>query len=248
MLVDKDTQALEKVSPKLKIPAMLPSTNFTANVNLGFSSESGEIDAPAITSRIADIFNQEWESRRFSDAVGKKNIDDKAPLAKISLDSRDKSRKVQVDIPALNAGPNDADVVLKGTVTVEIFHKKGDSIENVNTKVQNALRDRLTQRVFKGELNSDGGAWNLAPTYLVHFWEIPLSVTFSLKREKLECEVFLNSMLQRLKYIYAQSLQKDPQLKTQMTQTVSDLVNLAKKYDLPGQQDQLKQAAADFHL
>ncbi|HMF34690.1 MAG TPA: hypothetical protein VKK79_24925, partial [Candidatus Lokiarchaeia archaeon] len=105
-----------------------------------------------------------------------------------------------------------------------------------------------TRRVFKGRLNAETGAWELAPTNLVRFWEVPFSVIFSMDDETHECEEYLNTMLQRINYISPSILQKDPRLKLQIAQTLADLDKLAEKNDLSNQRSQINQAATDFGI
>ncbi|HMF33590.1 MAG TPA: Mov34/MPN/PAD-1 family protein, partial [Candidatus Lokiarchaeia archaeon] len=129
MLVDKDTKALKNVTPKLKVPPLPPSTHFRASIDLSFSPESGDINAPLITSKIAEIINQDWDSRRFLESVSNKVLDKKAALSKLIANPRDKSRSVEVDLPALkenNPDQNTGEISLRAAVSVEIFHKKGD--------------------------------------------------------------------------------------------------------------------------
>src|SRR5271157_1098321 len=133
MLVDKDTKALKNVTPKLKVPPLPPSTHFRANIDLDISADDGEVTAPLITSKIAEIINQDWDSRRFLESVSNKVLDKKAALSKLIANPRDKSRSVEVDLPALkenNPDQNTGEISLRAAVSVEIFHKKGDTIES----------------------------------------------------------------------------------------------------------------------
>ena len=250
MLVDKDSQALKKVVPKLKVPVLPPSSHFRTDVNLLFPSGEDEVDAPVIMSKIAHIFNMEWDQRSFFALGSKKVLATNVPLNKIPENSRTGARVITIDLPPLKSGQAEqrrVGIRLQGTIEVEIFHRKGNSIEEIDTMVQNALRDLLTQQIFKGCLNDAASSWELVPTHTVHFWDVPLTVIFSRGHEQEEVQNYLDAWIQRLGYISPQLIEKDAKLKLQLNLTFADLGKLTKQYRLSDQEIQIRQKSKDFH-
>ncbi len=244
MLVDKKDRKLKKIEPQRKLQKLPPSTHFRVNLNLRLPVAGSPVEAHNITSHLADMFHNDWGKRAFLTLGSKNKVEEKTPLIKIPEDPSSKIRVVEVDLSGLQGEKErmaTGGMALQGKMEIQLFHKDTETIAQVDQKVRNAIQNQLNQRVLKGRPDSTGKAWNLAPIHEISFWNIPLVISFFVNDARKECEEFLKSMVQRIKYISFDKVKQNAPLREQVLQTLKDLEKLATSYEISSLKDTIVQ-------
>ncbi len=243
-LADKKDLKLKKIDPQLKLNKRPPFTQFRVNLNFHLSIAASPTEAPAITSKFADMFHNNWANRRYLLPGTKTNVEEQTLLTKIPEDPASKMQVLEVDIIGLQGQQDIAltgGLTIQGKIDLKIFHKDHETLAQADEKVRLAILNELTQRILKGRLDASTKTWKLAPIYEIHFWNIPLVFVFALNGGRAECEEFLKGMAQRLKYIALVKVKENSLMREQVLHTLSDLEKLATTYQISSQKDMVAQ-------